>query len=76
MSRRQILLLLGFLFVLGLVAYLATQNRQPPFIPEDALHAGPSDARACAICHGPEGDAPRDENHPLGDDCSRCHGRR
>jgi mono/diheme cytochrome c family protein len=28
----------------------------------------------CVVCHGPEGGSPRDPNHPIGNDCLRCHG--
>lgn len=75
MSRRQIALLAGLALVASLVLALALVARRPPFVPADDDHA-PTAATPCLACHGPGGVLPRTTNHPLGDDCFRCHARR
>ena len=76
MSRRQIVLLAVLLLVALAVGWLALRTRQPPLLPTDAAHVEAADAPACLECHGPGGPSPRGPNHPLGDDCRRCHGTR
>ena len=64
---------LGVLFVFAaLVLLLVLRNPQAPPMPPDADHVwqGPD---ACLTCHGPEGEMPRNPNHPVGRDCLRCH---
>ena len=64
---------LGAIFALAaLIAVLAFRNRQPPFLPTDSDHVWRG-AEACAECHGPDG-LPQSPNHPVGKDCTRCHG--
>ena len=74
MKRTQVILLLCLFAVAGLVGWLAFFNRQPPMLPGDRDHAGPADE--CLVCHGPDGGVPQNPNHPIGNDCMRCHGRR
>ena len=76
MNRTKIILLVALGGVALLVGYLAISNRQPPMLPADADHATFSGAEECMICHGLDGPAPQSRNHPLGQDCLRCHGRR
>lgn len=74
MNRRQAILL-GVLAAFALlVIALAFRNPQPPRIPTDEPHAAASSTAACLTCHGEGGSSPRDANHPVGNDCSRCHG--
>jgi cytochrome c553 len=75
-SGRQRLLLTILLLAAGGVLWLALRTRQPPLLPADAAHAPSPEAPACLTCHGPGGPSPRSVNHPLGDDCGRCHGAR
>ena len=63
------------LLVAALVVLLATRNRQAPILPVDEEHASFADAPTCNECHDPEGMLPKSTNHPIGDDCTRCHGR-
>jgi hypothetical protein len=75
MKRSQIVALLGLLAIALLIAVLALRNPQPPILPADDEHAFFDGAEACLVCHGPEGGMPKSANHPLGNDCTRCHGR-
>ena len=75
MRSVQIAMLAGLLLLAGLVAWLALRNPQPPFLPADADHARFINAGRCLSCHGPQGESPQPANHPLGNDCLRCHGR-
>ena len=73
MGRTQKILLGLILLLAAGVGYLALRNRQPPVLPRDAEHAV-YDLPKCQDCHGPAGDFPRSKNHPIGEDCARCHG--
>jgi hypothetical protein len=74
--NRQQIILLGLLALLVLaVVVLALRNPQPPLLPTDETHRGFAGADACLECHGGDGPAPRSRNHPIGNDCLRCHGR-
>lgn len=76
MNQKQVALL-GALALLALfVGWLALRNPKPAFLPDDEVHATFSSARACLACHGPNGDVPQSRNHPVGNDCLRCHGFR
>ena len=74
MNRTQWILMASLLVVALGVGYLAMRNRQPPMLPLDADHKGSVNTITCLSCHGPDGSDPRGANHPLGDDCLRCHG--
>ena len=78
MSRRQGVLLAILVAVAAAVCWLALRTRQPPVLPADATHAASLGAGPvqCLTCHGPGRPSPRGPNHPLGDDCFRCHGTR
>jgi hypothetical protein len=76
MSRRQWIALAVLAAAGALVAWLAWSGRQAPLLPGDDAHAVFESDAACLTCHGPAGPAARSRNHPLGDDCLRCHGRR
>jgi len=76
MSRPQLLAIVAVLLLALGVGYLALRNRQPPLLPMDEEHARYPGAPPCMECHGPDSVFPKDENHPLGDDCFRCHGVR
>ena len=75
MKPLQTSLFAVILVVAGFVVFLALRSRQPPVLPADAEHAAFTGAAACLTCHGPAGSSPQSKNHPLGDDCLRCHGR-
>jgi hypothetical protein len=75
MKRSQIVALVALAVLAVLVILLALRNPQPPVLPSDEIHGAPAGFEACLVCHGPHGDAPRSNNHPLGNDCARCHGR-
>jgi len=75
MSRKQIVLASALAVVALLVLALALGTRRAPYLPEDGDHS-PDSVAACMGCHGLEGPLPRSTNHPLGDDCFRCHARR
>jgi len=73
-NRRQAILLALLAATAALVIGLATRTRQPPLVPRDDVHAIGGPTAACLACHGPDGTSPRGPNHPLGEDCLRCHG--
>ena len=74
MSRTQIVLAAALVLLALLAVLLALGTRGAPYLPRDADHA--SESADCMSCHGPDAPAPRSANHPLGDDCFRCHARR
>ncbi len=74
MKRRQLVMLSVMLLGAALVLILVLRNRQPPRIPPDEDHRVLY-ADECMECHGPDGGLPQDPNHPIGRECSRCHGR-
>jgi cytochrome c553 len=74
MQKKQVMLLALLALLAGLVLWLANRTRQPPLLPADPDHARFDGAAACMTCHGPDGPLPQDPNHPLGQDCMRCHG--
>jgi cytochrome c553 len=76
MNRKQLIALAGLVVAAAFAAWLAWSGRQPPLLPSNEPHAIFQNAAACLTCHGPDGPAPRSAEHPLGDDCLRCHGRR
>jgi hypothetical protein len=68
------------LAVAALIVAAVLMQREPPPMPPDQDHfpavanlaaLGPD--RACLDCHGPAGRKPRGQNHPLANDCGRCH---
>jgi hypothetical protein len=73
-SRKQVGLLACLVALAAIVAWLALRNPQPPFVPEDEDHTGSIGIEDCIGCHDPDGVAPRGPNHPIGNDCHRCHG--
>ena len=75
MGRRRWILLALLAATAALVAVLATRTRKPPFLPADPAHAEFTSVSACLVCHGPDGAAPRSKEHPLGNDCLRCHAK-
>ncbi|MCP3977787.1 MAG: hypothetical protein GY716_00455 [bacterium] len=74
MNRTQWIALGGLALLATLILVLALRNRQPPPLPQDPAHSGGVSAEQCMACHSAGGVAPRTENHPVGNDCSRCHG--
>ena len=72
-QRISIVLLVA---VAGVVLYLAMRNRQAPYLPSDPEHSSWSGPAACLSCHAYDAAFPQSKNHPIGDDCLRCHGRR
>lgn len=76
MKPAQSVALVAVVLLAALVAFLAFRTRQPPLLPADEDHARFSDVDECLECHGSDGGLPRSENHPIGNDCLRCHGAR
>lgn len=74
MGRGQKLLIAGLVLLAALIGLLVWRNRQPPFLPDDGDHRAFVAAEDCLVCHGPDGGFPQSRNHPLGFDCTRCHG--
>ena len=74
MKPVQVVAIAVILVVLGFVLFLALRTRQPPVLPGDAKHAVYDGAASCLTCHGPQGVKPRSKNHPMGNECLRCHG--
>jgi len=74
-KRNQIVALAALAVGALLVLVLALRNPQPPVLPADAEHVNTIDVEKCLGCHGPDGEFPRPKKHPLGADCTRCHGR-
>jgi hypothetical protein len=75
MNRTQIILVVALLLVAALILVLVFRNPRIPFLPEDADHLGAAGSPTCAECHEPDGVYPRGQNHPIGQDCFRCHAR-
>ena len=75
MSRSQIIAAAFVVVLAAFAVYLAVRGRQPPVLPLDEEHARFLSAEDCLICHDPNGDLAQAKNHPLGNDCMRCHGR-
>ena len=75
MNRTQIVLVVALLLIAALILVLVFRNPPIPFLPEDADHLGASGIPGCIECHDSEGIYPRDQNHPVGLDCYRCHAR-
>jgi len=71
-----VLLLAALAALAALIGWVALRSRQPPMLPADEAHAAFVSAEACLTCHGPGGPVPQGRNHPLGNDCTRCHGFR
>ena len=62
-------------FVVAVVGLLlAISDDKAPRIPDNELHVAFDVEEACWECHGPEGEAPRGEDHPPKDQCLECHG--
>jgi len=76
MNRKQLIALLALLAVAALVGLFALRNPQPPILPQDDDHALFDGADGCLVCHDADSGLPRSPNHPLGTDCTRCHGMR
>ena len=74
MSKTQRILMTSLVVVLLAVALLAWRVRQPPVMPADSAHTSFVNPKRCLVCHGPDGESPRTVNHPVGQDCARCHG--
>ncbi len=76
MNRKQGIILSVIVFAAAFIAWLAWSSRQPPLLPDDDAHATFVGAGTCLECHGPESAVPQSRQHPLGEDCVRCHGSR
>ena len=76
MSRKQGVLLGVLAAAAAFVGWLAFHGRQAPVLPADETHAAFVSPAECLTCHGPEAAVPRSPEHPLGDECLRCHGSR
>ena len=76
MKPVQRISLLLLVVVAGAVLYLAMRNRQAPYLPADEPHSVWTGAPGCLACHGPDAAFPQSRNHPIGNDCLRCHARR
>jgi hypothetical protein len=74
-NRTQWIALIVVAALAACMIYLAVRGRQPPLLPADEDHARFLSAEDCLICHDLNSDSPQGRNHPLGNDCSRCHGR-
>ncbi len=76
MSRTQIILFTVIALILILVLVLAFRTGPIPFLPDDEEHRDAVTVHECLVCHGAGESFPRSANHPLGEDCFRCHSRR
>jgi len=74
MKQAQRISFVAVALLAALVAFFAFRTRQPPILPADTEHASFDSAAACDLCHGPQEGAPKSPNHPLGNECLRCHG--
>ncbi len=65
------------LAVLGLgavvVAFFLLTYNPAPVIPVDRDHKSARLPSGCLGCHGPGGQSPRPENHPISEACLSCH---
>jgi len=75
MSRTQIILVIALLLIAALILVLVFRNPPIPFLPDDEDHLGRAASPSCLDCHGPDEIYPRGQNHPIGQDCFRCHAR-
>ena len=76
MTKQQIMLMSLIGAAALAVLWLGLRNPEPPLLPDDDEHAGFARAENCFVCHGPNGSNPRNPSHPIGRECTRCHGRR
>ena len=76
MNKRQWIILSVIAFAAAFIGWLAWSSRQPPMLPNDDTHTTFVSAGTCLDCHGQDGAVPRSRQHPLGEDCVRCHGSR
>jgi hypothetical protein len=74
MKRAQLISFAAIAVLAILIGVLVLRNRQPPVLPLDDDHVWRG-APGCEECHGPDG-IPRSRNHPVGQDCTRCHGNK
>lgn len=66
--------LVFLVFILVVVGLLSTlSGDKAPRIPNDEQHVVFDVEEVCWQCHGPDGDAPREETHPPKDRCLECH---
>jgi len=61
------------ILVLGLLYFLSTTGKKPPFMPADAQHMGAKTKQDCLACHGPGMVKPMTGPHPPKDQCPECH---
>lgn len=73
MSRVQWIALAGLLLLALLIVRVGMGARKPPFLPVDRDHSPAMPTAQCLHCHGPGGSSPRPSDHPIGNDCGRCH---
>jgi hypothetical protein len=76
MNRKQWIMTFVLAVAAAFIAWLAWSSRQPPLLPIDDAHASFVSAATCLECHGQGGSVPQSRQHPLGEDCVRCHGSR
>jgi hypothetical protein len=62
-----VVLVIGFLLSISSTKYSD--------IPDDADHAGITDAEACMKCHGPDKKDALKDTHPPKYECMKCHKR-
>jgi len=74
-NRTQWIALFVVAALAGFIVYLALRGRQPPLLPADEDHTVFVGAGTCLVCHDPNAESPQERNHPLGNECTRCHGR-
>ena len=74
MTRTQYVAFAALAVLAAVIVVLGTRNRQPPLLPGDEPHRTFVSATDCRECHGPDGLLPQGPNHPVGEDCLRCHG--
>lgn len=70
--RRWLPLAILALGVAVVAFFLLTYNPAPP-IPSDRDHRPARIPNGCLGCHGPGGQSPRPENHPISEACLSCH---
>ncbi len=73
MKRTQWIALGALALLALLVLRISMTSRTPPFLPADADHGPAVPLQRCLDCHSAGGEMPRGPDHPVGNDCSRCH---
>ena len=76
MKKNQIIALIALAALAVLAVLFAMSAKEPPALPANNTHAVWNGPERCHVCHGPGAAQAKPKNHPIGNDCLRCHDHR